>query len=130
MIANNPATRMLAFDDMTAEERRLANEYGVNVVRNCKQLGAQPHQLEYACQQHRANRQRQHLDATSSLGRDMAAKMRAMRAPSVPASVRPVPYIAARPMEDATVAQLVFPPPPSTPRPPESLWDRLRRAMG
>lgn len=60
-MANNPAARMNAFDHMPADERELANEYGVNVVGLYRGMGAKGEALRAACERHRANKQSETL---------------------------------------------------------------------
>lgn len=72
-MANNPFARMDAFDAM--HERKLSNEYGVNVVGLYRNMGAKGEILRAACERHRANKQLEHLRDTETLGRDIARRM-------------------------------------------------------
>jgi len=60
-MANNPQTRMQAFDAMTEEERALGNEYGVNVVTMLKRVGFSGPALREACERHRNSKQAEAL---------------------------------------------------------------------
>lgn len=66
-MANNPETRMAAFDALPPEDRELANEYGVNVVKLYRDMGASDEMLKAACERHRVNRQREALVTISHL---------------------------------------------------------------
>lgn len=125
MIANNPTTRMLAFDSMDSEERRLANEYGVNVVRQYRHLGAPD--LEAACRAHRAQKQVETLSVTAGIGRAMALKLRRMAGAPRAAHTGQAPVYFAGPsgfnVLDGVSAR------PVAEGPDPSLWGRLRRLL-
>lgn len=79
-MSNNPVTRMAAFDSMRVDDRELANEYGVNVVRLYRGLGADDLQIRACCERHRLAKQMETLVPISFKKEARAATRRQLQA--------------------------------------------------